>query len=136
MPIEARTVFCDDIRREDSGKMILIGVYAEDLIPGTIPSTFPLSFWIVVNGGKIDKGKLTISILQPGGNEFKLDGQIGEVPADANTSLVFTGLPMQISEPGLIKVQLTFDNNKPIEAGSLIVRPPLVPQTGEDASQI
>lgn len=38
MPINVSTVICDDARREDSGKMILIGVYNDTII-------FPQSEW-------------------------------------------------------------------------------------------
>lgn len=123
MPIEARTVFCDDIRREDNGKMILIGVYADDLIPGAMPSAFPLSLWISIKGERIGSDRLTVTLSQPGGNQLKLNGQIGEVPEDASASLIFSGLPIEIKEPGLIAVTLALGDNDPIDAGSLLVRP-------------
>jgi hypothetical protein len=35
-------IFCDDIRREDNGKLIYIGVYGADmLIPGPFPALLP-----------------------------------------------------------------------------------------------
>ena len=33
MAVSVQTIFCDDIRKELSGKDILIGVYAMDLVP-------------------------------------------------------------------------------------------------------
>ncbi len=38
---------CDDVRREDSGKLILIGVYARDIRLTSVPATLVLS--LVVN---------------------------------------------------------------------------------------
>jgi hypothetical protein len=42
-------VFCDDIRREDSGKMLLIGVYGNAVIYRSLPAEAGLSAWIVLD---------------------------------------------------------------------------------------
>lgn len=39
-------IICDDIRREDNGKFILIGVYPELIILNTIPAQITLSMWL------------------------------------------------------------------------------------------
>lgn len=36
------TVFCDDVRTEDNGKQILIGVYGNDMVVGQFPHSQPL----------------------------------------------------------------------------------------------
>src|SRR3972149_4961344 len=35
------TLICDDIRREDSGKLILVGVYTPDIVTTQIPFVLP-----------------------------------------------------------------------------------------------
>lgn len=39
-------IFCDDIRREDNGKLIFIGVYPEDIYPHKFPANLRLSLWV------------------------------------------------------------------------------------------
>ena len=34
-------VLCDDVRVEQSGKLILVGVYAEDIVVGQVPAMLP-----------------------------------------------------------------------------------------------
>ena len=37
MPKVNNIVICDDVRREDNGKHILVGVYGADIVPGALP---------------------------------------------------------------------------------------------------
>jgi hypothetical protein len=48
MPITARYILvCDDFRREDNGKMILIGLYLPDMVVAQIPFVMPtLTFFM------------------------------------------------------------------------------------------
>jgi hypothetical protein len=48
MPITARYILlCDDVRREDNGKFILIGMYTPDMVVQQIPFVLPtLSFFL------------------------------------------------------------------------------------------
>lgn len=124
MPSKIHTVFCDDIRREDNGKMILIGVYMDDLVPSSIPLTFPLSLWVTFKSEEADAGKLSIILTLPGGKHVKMHADMEEMPAGSNVSFIFGGVPVEIREPGMITVQLQFADDEPIDAGSLIVTPP------------
>ena len=46
-------ILCDDIRKEDNGKMMLIGIYSGDILVPTFPSKLPLSMLL---HGKGDAG--------------------------------------------------------------------------------
>ena len=77
MQIKARTVFCDDIRIEENGKEILVGVYMVDLVPDTLPARFPLSIWINATGFESGKHPFAIKIAFPGvAEEFKMNTEI------------------------------------------------------------
>ena len=39
-------IFCDDIRREDNGKELLIGVYSGSLQVPILPAPVMLSVWV------------------------------------------------------------------------------------------
>lgn len=104
--------------------MMLIGVYMDDLVPSALPLTFPLSLWLTFKSEETDAGKMSTILALPGGGQVKLDGEMGRIPPDTHVSLVFAGMPVEIKEPGQITVQLQFGNDEPVDAGSLIVRPP------------
>jgi len=49
-PRFADTVFCDQIRREDSGKLLFVGVYGSKLILPELPSLIPnLALFVRIN---------------------------------------------------------------------------------------
>lgn len=122
MPIDVRTVFCDDIRREDNGKAILIGVYTGDLIPAVLPSKFPLSLWIDVRGLSKGQHKLKIDVSLPGGKNIGVEGQLAVDEPGQAVPMMLSGLPADITEPGIIEVVLEVDGAK-VPGGQLIVRP-------------
>jgi hypothetical protein len=39
-------IVCDDIRREDNGKEIIIGVYSGSIVVPQFPATLLLSLWV------------------------------------------------------------------------------------------
>lgn len=45
-------IVCDDIRREDNGKALLIGVYAGDILVPRFPAAMQLSFYIIGSARK------------------------------------------------------------------------------------
>jgi len=48
MPITAKYILiCDDVRREDNGKIIIVGMYIQDMIVPQLPFTMPtLAFFL------------------------------------------------------------------------------------------
>lgn len=131
MQVEARTVFCDDIRREDNGKAFLIGVYTDDLVPSMLPARFPLSIWIKATG--FDKGKhpFAINITFPGAEkEFRMSTEIDVIDNSGSLSQIWTGIPAEVHKSGFINVELEV-NGKVFSAGELLVRNP----RGQQADQ-
>lgn len=61
-------IVCDDIRQEISGKKILIGVYSEDVIVQSLPTTLTLCFWIQVFRKNSYAGNAKIRVTDPSGN--------------------------------------------------------------------
>lgn len=55
-------VVCDDIRKEVTGKDILIGVYAGDIIVPEFPAVITATFWIEMTPGKLGKSRLRFRI--------------------------------------------------------------------------
>ncbi|MSU89263.1 hypothetical protein GE300_06470 [Rhodobacteraceae bacterium 2CG4] len=126
LQISATTVFCDDIRREDTGKAILIGVYVEDMIPSTLPSRFSLSIWTKFFGISSGNHPFKVEIDFPGGHKFEWPGEVDISDPNVPTSLFAAGIPAVVKEAGLIKAQL-YISGKNIDAGELLVREPQPP---------
>lgn len=124
MQIEAGTVFCDDIRREDNGKAFLVGVYMDDLVPSTLPTRFPLSIWIKATGFDTGKHPFAIRIAFPGAKEdFRMSTEIDVIDNLGSLSLALTGIPAEVHKSGFINVDLEV-NGKIFSAGELLVRSP------------
>ena len=124
MQIEARTVFCDDIRREDNGKALLVGVYMDDLVPIALPAQFPLSIWIQATGFDAGKHPFAIKIAFPGvEKKFRMRAEITVPENPGPLSLTWYGIPAEVHKSGFISVEIEI-NGKAFSAGELLVRNP------------
>lgn len=77
-------ILCDDIRREDNGKLLLIGVYGKNIgllqLPATLvlhvlliatvgePGTYRTEFQVLLNSNKLTQGKGNIVVSDAGRN--------------------------------------------------------------------
>lgn len=100
MVVNGNTVFCDDIRREDNGKAILIGVYTGDLVVQKLPTQFPLSAWIRLTG--VDRGKHSVNIRFdfPGGESLGMDGEAEVNDPNETDDIILVGFPAILKEEG------------------------------------
>ena len=126
MAILASTVFCDDVRTENNGKHIIIGAYGSDMVPGTMPSTFPIALWIRVDGLPLGKAAFRFEIEMPGGkNKVAMEGE-GELRESGRPAImVFNQIPCSLESYGHIICRLSIAGAEPVEIGRLAVsRPP------------
>lgn len=96
-------LLCDMIRREDSGKLILVGIYTPDIIVQAVPAMLPmLSFLLKWNlkPGPLRAGSIILK--DPAGSqtfEFPIEEKIsGE--ALESTFVAFGVSPFGIEKPG------------------------------------
>ncbi|MGV8833273.1 MAG: DUF6941 family protein [Devosia sp.] len=119
------TVFCDDVRQETSGKHILIGVYGGELVPGSMPSSFPISLYIklsdVAPGHHSFRLKISVS---NGGHSAEIAGEVDLPASTAVFPMVFAGLPMNVDKYGEIIAELAFDDQPAVVIGKLSVSQP------------
>jgi hypothetical protein len=106
MTIEFSTVlFCDDIRKEASGKDIVIGVYGGPVNVHAYPTPFALSLFIEIVPTEAGQFPINLRISSPSGNP--------PVTIDANTliqkvepaTVSIVGIPLQLERDGLITVE-------------------------------
>jgi len=123
MNVKYSVVFCDDIRQEVSGKHIIVGMYSGDLIPETIPTSFPMSIMIRVQG-LTGKHSFQVTVSSPGGKHGGTMGGEMDVPEYvAAFPLIFVGVPVQVDEYGDITVDVSLDGTDQKRVGTLAVKP-------------
>jgi hypothetical protein len=121
--------FCDDVRREDNGKFIFIGVYTQQLSVPRFPQPLSLSFFIHGKNIGIGKQPFQIRVLfMPG--ELPVFGMSattvvekappeGEVPAFDFDS---QGVGIQAQRKGYLSLQFSQQNEGWTELSRLTIR--------------
>ncbi len=112
-PIIASALVCDDIRKEENGKAILIGVYSNNIILSTFPVTIPLSLWLQ---GKAKDGDYRLELrveahsegeaapFQTSRNmEFSIRDETGK--GGTEFSIAMNQVPVLLRGPGSLFVQ-------------------------------
>lgn len=105
--VSAAIAFCDDIRFESSGKAIIIGVYAESLIPSTLPQSIPLSFWIRIAGMSAGRAELNLSFGVDGVLQHNAQITVDVQDPEQPVNLYLVGVPISFERPGRIFVEIS-----------------------------
>jgi len=98
-------IICDQTRREDNGKLLIIGVYGASVLLNSFPATIALSVIAKVRPTKLGIHELEFRVLAS-------DEEVatGEATMDLqNTNSAFVGippLPITIARPGLLKWEM------------------------------
>jgi hypothetical protein len=117
-------VVCDDIRREASGKLSLMGTYNSVIVlSAPAPATLPmLSFWIELDVKKKAFDNVAFRLLAPSGRPvFEGSGGVEFPHLGEPGSISLTAAPIQLPELGHYKFQLGMDQ-KPRTIGMILVR--------------
>jgi hypothetical protein len=115
-------IICDDCRREDNGKEILIGTYAGSMLVNAVPLTLPTFALRIEIIPKQKEYKKTIAILKnPRGEDvFRVEGSVVVPHTDLPASFSFKVSPVIIVMTGEYKIFLGMDE-EPEEIASLRV---------------
>ena len=135
-----RSLFCDDVRQEDNGKQIIIGLYSSEMLVDTFPIILP-SFRVLVRyEERIGESDLPVklTIVAPSGPDeseiliFQVDlpresFETVTIPLEANddpiiAAQIFASFsPIVFTHSGRIKVR-AFRGEDEIRLGTLRVR--------------
>jgi uncharacterized protein DUF6941 len=101
------TIICDDVRKEDNGKEILIGIFNDTMVIGSVPAvlaTFGIRFLVKTNTKEVEiKGY----IIGPGKNKIvEFGGKAVFANIRFSSSISFKISPMMISEYGEYEIYL------------------------------
>ncbi len=132
MTIIADAIFCDDIRQEMTGKLILLGVYPSDLVLTAIPSKFPMSIMMRIHGLAVGAHDFEFALTSPPSARILQQKGQGEV-LNRNTPLVviFSGIPMELDQVGELVASVKIAGNDLIAGRLQVLAAP-----GADASSL
>ena len=127
-------ILCDDHRREDNGKVILIGIYTGDIVVSNIPANILLRVWLNFRTEGTGGEDISVRIVDgESGLLTGIDGRIDNVSGEEDyISLVTPKLPLSFDEEGTIVVQWKSGESDWIDLISkrIICKPPVVPEDG------
>lgn len=107
MAVSATVIFCDDIRFEMSGKMLLVGVYPEDLVPSVMPQTLVLSFWVRLKGVSAGTHNLRFAVGANGTDQVEAGLPLVVQEGKELSHLTLVGLPVELKDYGSIHLTLS-----------------------------
>jgi len=105
------TIIADDIRKENNGKEIIIGVYTGVIIVPTIPAILPTFFVrFEIKPNKLQYKKASCKILNADDFDFLTSvGKISIATIEQNASFSFRFSPLVIEKVGIYKIYLGMD---------------------------
>lgn len=131
------SIVCDDIRIEDNGKAIIIGVYVGDILVSEFPASLRLGFWVQWKNDAEIVGKTDFEMqIEVEGHEEKIRSQgsfNGPLIAGADIFITAVGAPVTFRKPTSLKVSAKFDSGpwKELANKRVDLRPTLAsPSTG------
>ncbi|MCK9552252.1 hypothetical protein [Aquamicrobium sp.] len=103
-------IICDDVRKELSGKDILIGVYSGTVNVPAYPTTFPAAFWIEIEPEGAGSIHCEFTIATPSGNPPMKVGFDLDVVEAGTAVFVMGGVPLTLERDGDIVISAKIGN--------------------------
>jgi len=116
-------LFCDDIRFEASGKLLIVGLYSGDLVVSSFPYTGRLSA-LVLFTGMPDDPHVKIRVSTATGAIFASAGFDLEAVEHEDDDLMYLPLPpflVSLSGPETLQIEIAIDDGPFRIAGKLHV---------------
>lgn len=98
-------IVCDQVRREDNGKEILIGVYSSDILIPLFPATLLLAFWVQVSAQKAGSYDIEFRIKVNGKLAAELSGKTAIKKGSAISSISTPQVPIEFRSIGTLGVE-------------------------------
>ncbi len=109
-------IFCDDARKEVSGKEILIGIYSGDIVLPKLPDTMGLVLWTTMVVREPGDHKVEFRIDLPGGgNSIEIEGFIQAAAKDGIAAMPTPKLPITLIDEGELVVSWRIDDQEWVE---------------------
>jgi hypothetical protein len=115
-------IICDDVRREDNGKAILIGVYPVDVVVETLPANVQLALWTCVSVNQLGAMPFSFRFIGTRGNvvsEVRGDAEFRELSA---AQFQAPRMPVLLESEGRLRVELKLGDSDWVPVHSLEVK--------------
>jgi hypothetical protein len=106
-------ILCDDVRREDNGKDIIIGVYSGGIIINELPAPLALKVWIQLRHSGAGQTKLRVEINLEGENLAGVEMMMGTQAEVGAGSLFTPTVPVLLTKEGMVSVTLQQGEGEP-----------------------
>lgn len=105
MTFKIRSIlFCDDVRKEVTGKYIIIGVYTADVTVNQYPVDFLLSLWVELEFEELGSYEIDMRIISPSGNPPVEVNFTANINHGRISSVAIRALPIRLERDGEIEV--------------------------------
>lgn len=116
-------IVCDDVRREDNGKFIIIGAYGSDIRVSSTPAKLRLSLLVAARSETEHKTLFSIRVTQDGKPVFELPKPLEfSMPAQEIALFSLGGIPIPAEIGKMLDFQVKFDRGRYRSACKLQVR--------------
>lgn len=124
--MKVQALFCDEVRRDEIGTFIVIGVYPGVIYTELEPVTKLISNFVLITD--LDPGEhkaRLMMVFQPddGGEPTVAADEILSLEGGEDSALVLSpkGLPLRVQGPGFLELRFGLDDREPTEICSLKV---------------
>jgi hypothetical protein len=104
-------IFCDDVRREQNGKDILIGVYSGDILIANFPFTLVLALWVEYLPTALGEQEANFRISYDHKKIADLRVKV-DVLERGPMGIPMTGLPLAGEKEGTLQLEFSSDGQK------------------------
>ena len=116
-------IVCDDVRREDNGKLIIIGAYASDIRISSHSANLRLSLLVAARSETEHRSLVNARIMQDGKRIFEpKEGIELHIPAKDIFLFSFGSIPVAIEVGKILDFQVRFDQGRYRSVSKLHVR--------------
>ena len=108
----ANVIVCDEVRIENTGKYIIIGVYSSNIVAPAFPAELLLSIWsqfYVNRNGDMD---VELRVLANNKEITRGTGKFKITNYKEIVTSVFNGIPLQVQGEGMLKFQIREKNGR------------------------
>jgi hypothetical protein len=98
-------LLCDQVRREDNGKLFAIGIYSGTIVLSEFPATLVLSLVTMIRAHKIGEARIELRILLDGAPVAGWDAMFGSPEATGSELISLPPIPVAVPHAGQLEFQ-------------------------------
>ena len=109
------TLMCDDARREDNGKIILIGLYMDAIVVNQLPFILPqLTFFSVLDADRPGHWSAEFTLVHAESGTKHVEGHVGIDVKTPGKVVLPVKFPIQVSQVGGYDYSVKIQDHEPI----------------------